>query len=374
MLPLSRSCIVIVITLLFSSDKAQAFVGPSASSLNLWENSPTRSWKSNVIRSKTLLFNSRSQDSDETNGLQWVKKVEAVITENPKRSILFSMEQTIAGAMLGPLLDSYHSNFGVLQYDQPFTMNLWSHNVDYPALVTTWWVPPLFGLAGFLIGWLYILLDKLLMTDNISRKVTTPQILVGISFFTLQYWLSGVLFAYDVNRTIILTVMSICAFAGYQTLDRTTPGLITSLATAIGGPLIEVALITGLSATSGGYHYSDPGETGFFPLWIVPVYFLGGPANGNLARGVWNVLGQYTKGETNGVGCEVCNDSRVVPCPNCDGIGYYLTYGSSVTCPCCNGRGVVICRSCFHMYDEDPNDIESIRTYVSQFPIKENNL
>eukprot|EP00593_Proboscia_inermis_P012079 CAMPEP_0171306008 /NCGR_PEP_ID=MMETSP0816-20121228/15920_1 /TAXON_ID=420281 /ORGANISM="Proboscia inermis, Strain CCAP1064/1" /LENGTH=92 /DNA_ID=CAMNT_0011787269 /DNA_START=228 /DNA_END=504 /DNA_ORIENTATION=- len=70
---------------------------------------------------------------------------------------------SIAGATLGPFLDSYHSSFGVLRYDSPIvvtTLSLLGGSPVHPALTTAWWVPPLFGLAGFLIGWLYILIDR----------------------------------------------------------------------------------------------------------------------------------------------------------------------------------------------------------------------
>mmetsp|Transcript_26140 Transcript_26140/g.38693 ORF Transcript_26140/g.38693 Transcript_26140/m.38693 type:complete len:307 (+) Transcript_26140:142-1062(+) len=199
------------------------------------------------------------------------------ITSNPQRSLLFSLSQTTAGALLGPFLDSYHSAFGVLQYDSPFSAKLWS-TTSIPALTTTWWVPPLFGLAGFIIGWMYILLDDFFDEGETSipmGRVSGPIILIGIAIFTLQYWLSGVLFACGtgMDRTAIFGIMTMLAFGGYVALDGTKSGLVTSLATAIGGPLIEVVLISVLAGTNGGYHYTDPGETGFFPLWIVPVYF-----------------------------------------------------------------------------------------------------
>ena len=108
-----------------------------------------------------------------------------------------------------------------------------------------------------------------------------------------------------------------------------------------------MGLITAL-AGRGGYHYNDPGETGYFPLWIVPVYFLGGPAVGNLARGVWQQLlpgggggaidsadaadaGTDAPSDAEGPRCDVCNDTRAVGCPNCDAQGYYITYGRRVS-------------------------------------------
>ncbi len=299
------------------------------------------------------------------------------ITENPTQSILFSICQAAAGASLGPFLDSYHSAFGVLQYDQPFSRQLWSIS-NIPALTTTWWVPPLFGLAGFLIGWLYILLDDFFGEGEESTPlgVTGPIIMGGISWFTFQYFLSGILFSFGFDRSLIFMIMSICAFVGYAGLDATKSGLVTSIATALGGPLIEVGLITFLTGTNGGYHYNDLGETGFFPLWIIPVYFLGGPANGNLARGVFKFLGEMLEGEDDNHkqnvlpkgGCLTCKDTRRVPCPNCDGVGYYVTYNREVKCNCCKGSGFVICRDCFDWYGEDPSDIGAIREKMARMP------
>uniref|UniRef100_A0A7S0CDY7 Uncharacterized protein n=1 Tax=Proboscia inermis TaxID=420281 RepID=A0A7S0CDY7_9STRA len=119
------------------------------------------------------------------------------------------------------------------------------------------------------------------------------------------------------------------------------------------------------------------GETGFFSLWIIPVYFLGGPANGNLARGIWNgldtLLSPTTIRSESSVTppepCPYCRDTRCVPCPNCDDAsGYYVTYNREVQCNCCKGRGLVICRSCFGRYDQDPNDLEGIREFMSRMP------
>ena len=322
------------------------------------------------------------------------------ISDNPKRSITFSGLMTVCGAVLGPFLDSYHSAFGVLQYDNPIRLQLWGTEA-IPALTTTWWVPELFGLAGFIIGWLYILLDYALNESgqrrdvnnrpttkkndiDASLKPSIPKILVGISIFTLQYWLSGILVQNGVDRTSILNFMSVVAAAGFLIFDGTMAGLITSAATAIGGPLIEIGLLTASihGLLPSGYHYTDAGETGFFPLWIVPVYFLGGPANGNLARGFWNLLTEEPvtiSGGTENIlndnssttDCASCNGTRRVPCPNCDGIGTYVAMGGrSISCTSCRGRGFVICRSCFGNYegDPDPSDIDSIRDMMARMP------
>jgi hypothetical protein len=304
------------------------------------------------------------------------------LTGSISRSLAFTAAMALSGAVLGPFLDSYHSAFGVLRYDSPVTLTLWG-TPDNPALTTSWWVPELFALAGIIIGWLYILLDEILPlpTPDASRAFPSPpKVLAGISLFTFQYWLSGVMFSSDVPNATILNVMSAIAALGFVVLDGSLTGFIASAATAAGGPLIEVGLLT-LSRLGVlgaiGYHYTDPGETGFFPLWIAPVYFLGGPAVGNLARGVWDALTPATaarEAATLGVrnsppGCGVCDDTRQVPCPNCDGIGTYVAMvGRSVQCSSCRGRGFVVCRSCFGYYEEDPYDIGAIRDLMSRRP------
>ena len=291
--------------------------------------------------------NNNNKSNKEVNAI--ARATQIITSTTPSKLLTFSAIMTTCGAALGPFLDSYHSLFGVLTYEQPLTAHLWGSGSpatpDLPALVTAWWVPELFGLAGFIIGWLYILLDEALNTPADRRDPSWPLILVGISFFTAQYWLSGVMYANHVDRTTILNVMSVLAAAGFAALDLTEAGFWTSLATAIGGPAIECGLITVLVG-HGGYHYNDLGETGYFPLWILPVYFLGGPAVGNLARGFWRVLPggdpgseianagnddeAATPSESDGPRCNVCNDSRAVGCPNCDEQGYYITYGRKV--------------------------------------------
>jgi hypothetical protein len=290
----------------------------------------------------------------------------SVLTSDPQRMVTFSALMTLCGACLGPFLDSYHSAFGVLQYDNPIQISLWGTE-SQPALTTAWWVPELFGMAGFIIGWLYILLDQLCQSPPHRRTPSGPTIMFRISYFTFQYWLSGILFSSGVDRATICAYMTTLAGGGFLLLDNTLAGLATSIATAIGGPLIEVGLLSIL----GVYHYTDPGETGFFPLWIAPVYFLGGPAVGNFARGFWELLSSTSNtdlDEAKVEHCTMCNNTRCVGCPNCDAQGYYVTYGRRVNCNACRGRGLVICRDCFSSYGEDPNDIQAIRDIMARMP------
>jgi hypothetical protein len=306
------------------------------------------------IRQPSCLYSNMNDDDDasytgshnNTNHNHVSNILQSTITLHPTRSVLFSLLMILSGAILGPFLDSYHSLFHVLQYDHPLTLSLISTTSttnSLLSLVTTTWVPPLFGIAGFLIGWMYILLDVYYNDNNsvvnsgnkqngaIARyqSPSPPKILYGIAYFTFQYWLSGLLYQSGVDRPTIFWIMTLTATYGFWTLDRTKSGCITSFATAIGGPLIEVGLIS-LSRHDAlfhgmGYHYTDLGETGFFPLWIIPIYFLGGPANGNLARGYWTLLcpamdasnsadASFTMPKS--TPCVNCDDTRCSTCPN----------------------------------------------------------
>jgi hypothetical protein len=108
--------------------------------------------------------------------------------------------------------------------------------------------------------------------QKIVNTPSLPLIIMGVSLFIFQYWLSGFLYASEYDRSTILFIMTSICTAGFLFLNRSMVNFITGLATAIGGPLIEVFLIAYLPTASGnnGYHYLDLGETGFFPLWIVP--------------------------------------------------------------------------------------------------------
>jgi hypothetical protein len=329
----------------------------------------------NILRNKphqSIRFSSEHDNVDKLNAnTSPIERIITRIKSDPSKSTYFSLLMTFSGAALGPLLDSYHSLFGVLTYNTPLVFPILGSIGDGPDLltcVTSLWVPPLFGMAGFIIGWLYILLDSV-TADAPTRQLypSVSKVLVGISFFTFQYWFSGFLFAHGVDRSLILAIMGVLAAGGFCLLDGTMSGLITSTATAFCGPLIEVGLISSLP-DSWAYRYNDAGETGFFPLWIVPVYFLGGPANGNLARCFWNALGSDDMLlEKYRVPCPDCNGTRAVTCPNCDD-GTYVTYGERVVCKACRGKGRVICRKCFREYGGDPADIKNIRRIMDRIP------
>lgn len=124
-----------------------------------------------------------------------------------------------------------------------------------------------------------------------------PWVLLCISLFVTQYWLSGVLEQPLLGQTLgsssvptLDTALLIYALVHWYVLDRTLPGFGMSALTAVCGPAVEIGLIN----LFGLYHYAHPVWFGAVPTWIPWVYFCGGPAVGNLGRLVWQTLkGQY---------------------------------------------------------------------------------
>mmetsp|Transcript_6156 Transcript_6156/g.18599 ORF Transcript_6156/g.18599 Transcript_6156/m.18599 type:complete len:259 (+) Transcript_6156:84-860(+) len=175
---------------------------------------------------------------------------------------------SISGALLGPLLDNYHSTFGALQYNHP---------VEFAGVTTTWWTPLLFALAGFIIGNGVIIVDQTLPPPD--TEISVPKVLITIAAFAGQYYLSGLLYALGLPNGLILVWMSITATAIWYAFDASVAGAILGGLTAVGGPAIELVLIN----IFGLYSYANPDWAGI-PLWILPIYFAGGPAVGNLSR------------------------------------------------------------------------------------------
>jgi len=131
--------------------------------------------------------------------------------------------------------------FGVLSYEHPLKL----YAGESLVLTTASWVPPLFGLAGVIIGGLYGIFDDILAVDSGSdaesrRRPAWPKIFVTIFAFTFQYWLSGFLFSGGMDGDTMMAIMSVFAVLGFFAFDATLGGFIVSVATAIGGPLIEV--------------------------------------------------------------------------------------------------------------------------------------
>uniref|UniRef100_A0A0G4HPJ1 Insulin-induced gene 1 protein n=1 Tax=Chromera velia CCMP2878 TaxID=1169474 RepID=A0A0G4HPJ1_9ALVE len=199
----------------------------------------------------------------------------------------------LSGALLGPVLDGSHGNFNVLHYDR-FVVPVGLP--EGPKLFeTALWVPPLFGLAGIIIGLGTVVLDSVLKSPDDARRPGNLKVLSGVLLYCAQYVVSGFLFSAGVmgSGPALFLLLSVLGFGLWYALDRTVAGICMSLLTSVCGPLIEVGLIS-LSEKAGAplYHYTQPDIAGV-SSWIIPVYFGGGPAVGNLGRLFANRLGVY---------------------------------------------------------------------------------
>jgi len=182
----------------------------------------------------------------------------------------------LAGAILGPNLDNFHGQFGVLKYTR-YNMDLDFQGTS--LLKSAIWVPFLFGLAGIIISQLYVSLDDVIGTTQEKKEPDLDKVLLGIIVFSSQYYLSGWMESVHVFRQYEHLILALSAIVGFILFDGSRAGFVASLATALGGPGIEIGII----ALTHAYFYSNADFLGLVS-WIPWVYFLGGPAVGNLAR------------------------------------------------------------------------------------------
>ena len=188
----------------------------------------------------------------------------------------------VYSAALGPLLDNYHGLFNVLNYKEgvPLLLQLNAHTV----LKTAIWVPPLFGFAGITMASLTLVGDSFLKTNRSLAEPSWSKVFYGISFFSAQYYLSGLLDSLGLPSAAIHLILASLACLGFLLFDTSFTGLLVGICTALAGPAAELLLINGSNGQLYSYTHAD-----WFGIcsWIPWVYLLGAPAVGNLARRVY---------------------------------------------------------------------------------------
>eukprot|EP00933_Yihiella_yeosuensis_P054345 TRINITY_DN52762_c0_g1_i1.p1 TRINITY_DN52762_c0_g1~~TRINITY_DN52762_c0_g1_i1.p1 ORF type:complete len:337 (+),score=51.45 TRINITY_DN52762_c0_g1_i1:60-1013(+) len=195
-----------------------------------------------------------------------------------------------AGGLLGPALDGMgHGNFGVLTYHDP---------APFPVVIfglqifkTAPWVPFLFGVAGLLIGALYWWLDDALQTSDDRRSPSAIFTLAAVAAFAANYIASGFLWSQGVAAGPLAIILGIWDVLTWWIFDSTTAGLIVSVLTAVGGPLIEVFLV---NAPWWDLYVYNQADLWGVDSWIPWVYLCGAPAVGCVARLVRQRLGLTT--------------------------------------------------------------------------------
>ena len=201
------------------------------------------------------------------------------IVTKPSIFVRTTAAMALISAPLGMLLDNQHGLFGVLEYAHPLQLTAFGKVV----LKTAIWVPALFGFAGFAMSAIVLVLDDLLRTLPRKRAPSWPRVLYGISAFSVQYYVSGLLDAVLREPSGIVTHATLAAMAaaGFDIFDGTVAGFLLAVATAVAGPVTEVLLIN----VAHLYTYTHADAFGVCS-WIPYVYFMGAPAVANLARKV----------------------------------------------------------------------------------------
>lgn len=189
----------------------------------------------------------------------------------------------VVSAPLGMALDNQHGLFNVLNY---FDYNL-SVIIDNEYYIkSAYWVPLLFGFAGFAMTFIILFLDglKSLNTPVTLISPSWHKVFYGISLFSAQYYMSGALDYLQYDPLIINAMLSTVAIGGFIYFDGSISGLVLSVATALAGPVAEIILINVFHL----YSYTHADIYGICS-WIPAVYFCGGQAVGNLARKLYSM-------------------------------------------------------------------------------------
>jgi len=170
---------------------------------------------------------------------------------------------TIVGAILGSLLDGFHTHSGTTVYTHPW------------LFLMAWWTPILFGGANVVMVVTHLELDK--RWQRIGPRLSLPQLLMLTTWFFALYYLSGYL---PTNNRGIALILG-CSWALlWIRFDRSWQGIVLALMTGAVGCLVEITLIY-----LGTYHFSRPDRFGI-PQWLPALYMLASLCVGSIGRAV----------------------------------------------------------------------------------------
>lgn len=170
----------------------------------------------------------------------------------PSTRIRSVSAQAASGFGLGPLLDNFHGQYGVLVYD--------AYQISGPLFESALWVPPLFAFAAVAIG---------VVAGN-GPPPKLEDTLRAILAFVAVYWFSGALQQHQAASYSLMLLWPLgLSFLAFDPRPRT---LAACVATAVAGPSLELLLTSSTSL----YHYTHPD---FYTInsWIPAVYFAGAP-------------------------------------------------------------------------------------------------
>ena len=162
------------------------------------------------------------------------------------------------GATLGTALDGIHTHFAATRYTHPI---FW---------LAAWWVPLVFGPA-FALGLARPLLGRL---GADAPPPSWGQVLLSWVLFVAAYFASVIPLPWPLVSILLVALFA----ASWWLCDRTARTLLVAAAGAIGGPLVESALVA--ARTFVHVHPVYLGVSGWLPF----LYLCAGVALCTLAR------------------------------------------------------------------------------------------
>ncbi len=165
----------------------------------------------------------------------------------------------LLGGTLGVALDAMHVASGTTFYTHPSVFGV------------AWWTFPLFASAAAAIG-----LSPPAIEHILSRTPKPPATLVslaGMSLFVLAYLTSCVIHG-ALGAFVLLCIAGVLWFL----VDRRPLGIAHAIATAIGGFIVEAALVH-----AGLFVHTDGAILGI-PLWLPCLYLSASLGVSSLAR------------------------------------------------------------------------------------------
>jgi len=157
------------------------------------------------------------------------------------------------GAVVGSLLDSFHTHSGTTKYP---------HEI---AFKMAWWTPLLFAVAYTVLGVTYRVLDE----HCSMRLQTRPARVEEMLAFSFLYYVSGFLPA---SNLVKLLVMMAGGGLLWCARDRSLSTVLLGIFAAVVGPLFEIILVQ-----QGAFSHLQPDFLGI-PMWLPGLYFASAPA------------------------------------------------------------------------------------------------
>ena len=175
----------------------------------------------------------------------------------------------LLGFFLAPIGDMVHVSTKTTSYPDSYSWYLFG---------IPWWVFPFFGISGVVLAFTNDFIDSKFFVRK-KREGETKGIFAYLSLglFLLSYFFSGIL---NSNPLLVHLVLGCFGITYWYLLDKTIPGILIGLGTAISGTGVEIFLVH-----NKVFSYLPPNDSLFgLASWLPWLYFSLAMALGNFFR------------------------------------------------------------------------------------------